>query len=152
MTRSQLGWFAAALLALAPAGAQAQISDDLVKIGVLTDLSGPASDPTGEGSVAAAARVLGVSNVTLQFNLARNLDSAAQDVQAAIARATPRLPADLPNPPSYRKLNPADAPTLLLSLSSPSMPLHEALLASQRSGTGDHDSAGPRIHSTAPQA
>ena len=51
MTRSQLGWFAAALLALAPAGAQAQISDDLVKIGVLTDMTGYYSDLAGAGSV-----------------------------------------------------------------------------------------------------
>ncbi|MEY2935199.1 MAG: hypothetical protein RL033_5948 [Pseudomonadota bacterium] len=68
---------------------------------------------------------LGTSNVTLQFNLARDLDSAAQDVQAALARATPRLPNDMPSPPSYRKVNPADAPILLLSLSSKSLPLHE---------------------------
>jgi len=68
---------------------------------------------------------LGSTNVTLQFNLARQLDSAAQDVQAAIARATPRLPHDMPSPPSYRKVNPADAPILLLSLSSTSLPLYQ---------------------------
>jgi HAE1 family hydrophobic/amphiphilic exporter-1 len=68
---------------------------------------------------------LGVTNVTLQFNLARKLDSAAQDVQAAIARATPRLPHDMPSPPSYRKVNPADQSIVLLSLSSTSLPLYQ---------------------------
>ena len=68
---------------------------------------------------------LGVTSVTLQFNLERQLDSAAQDVQAAIARATPRLPRDMPTPPSYRKVNPADQSIVLLSLSSSSLPLYE---------------------------
>ena len=61
---------------------------------------------------------LGSTNVTLQFDLRRNLDSAAQDVQAAIARAAPRMPRDMPSTPSYRKVNPADQPILLLSLRS----------------------------------
>jgi HAE1 family hydrophobic/amphiphilic exporter-1 len=68
---------------------------------------------------------LGSTNVTLQFDLSRNLDSAAQDVQAAIARATPRMPHDMPYPPSYRKVNPADQAILLLALSSSTMPLYE---------------------------
>ncbi|HYJ10821.1 MAG TPA: efflux RND transporter permease subunit, partial [Polyangiaceae bacterium] len=67
---------------------------------------------------------LGSTNVTLQFDLRRNLDSAAQDVQAAIARATPRLPRDMPSSPNYRKVNPADQSILLLSLSSSTLPLH----------------------------
>ncbi len=67
---------------------------------------------------------LGSSNVTLQFDLRRDLDSAAQDVQAAISRAAPRMPRDMPSAPSYRKVNPADQPVLLLSLSSSVLPLY----------------------------
>ncbi len=67
---------------------------------------------------------LGGTNVTLQFDLRRNLDSAAQDVQAAIARAIPRMPRDMPSVPSYRKVNPADQSILLLSLSSSTLPLY----------------------------
>jgi HAE1 family hydrophobic/amphiphilic exporter-1 len=66
---------------------------------------------------------LGNTQITLQFNLSRNIDAAAQDVQAAIARAQKQLPTDMPSPPSYRKVNPADQPILYLSLSSPTLPL-----------------------------
>lgn len=66
---------------------------------------------------------LGVSQITLQFSMERNLDGAAQDVQTAIARAQRLLPADIPTPPSYRKVNPADQPILYLALSSPILPL-----------------------------
>jgi HAE1 family hydrophobic/amphiphilic exporter-1 len=61
--------------------------------------------------------------ITLQFNLSRNIDAAAQDVQAAIARAQRQLPPDMPSPPSYRKVNPADQAILYLALSSPTLPL-----------------------------
>jgi hydrophobic/amphiphilic exporter-1 (mainly G- bacteria), HAE1 family len=67
---------------------------------------------------------LGATSVTLQFDLRRELDSAAQDVQAAIARAIPRMPRDMPQAPSYRKVNPADQAILLLSLSSTTLPLY----------------------------
>jgi hydrophobic/amphiphilic exporter-1 (mainly G- bacteria), HAE1 family len=67
---------------------------------------------------------LGATSVTLQFDLRRDLDSAAQDVQAAIARAIPRMPRDMPQAPSYRKVNPADQAILLLSLSSSTLPLY----------------------------
>ena len=65
----------------------------------------------------------GLSNITLQFNLARDIDAAAQDVQAAIAKAARQLPPDMPAPPSYQKVNPADQPVLFLALSSPTLPL-----------------------------
>jgi hydrophobic/amphiphilic exporter-1 (mainly G- bacteria), HAE1 family len=65
----------------------------------------------------------GNTQITLQFNLTRNIDAAAQDVQAAIARAAKQLPPDMPTPPSYQKVNPADQPILYLSLSSPTLPL-----------------------------
>jgi multidrug efflux pump len=61
---------------------------------------------------------LGSTNVVLQFDLNRNIDAAARDVQAAINAARGQLPANLPNNPSYRKVNPADAPILLLSMTS----------------------------------
>src|SRR5512137_2337627 len=55
-----------------------------------------------------SANAQGVTQITLQFNLSRNLDAAAQDVQAAIAAAARQLPPNLPNPPTYQKVNPAD--------------------------------------------
>jgi multidrug efflux pump len=61
---------------------------------------------------------LGTTSVTLQFDLNRDIDGAARDVQAAINAARSQLPANLPSNPSYRKVNPADAPVLLLSLTS----------------------------------
>jgi HAE1 family hydrophobic/amphiphilic exporter-1 len=66
---------------------------------------------------------LGNTQITLQFDLNRNVDAAAQDVQAAIARAANQLPPNMPTPPSYRKVNPADQPILYLSLSSQTLPL-----------------------------
>ncbi|MEI7901821.1 MAG: efflux RND transporter permease subunit [bacterium] len=65
----------------------------------------------------------GRSQITLQFTLNRNVDAAAQDVQAAIARALRQLPANMPTPPSYQKVNPADTPFLYLVLTSPTQPL-----------------------------
>ena len=61
---------------------------------------------------------LGQSSITLQFELSRDIDGAARDVQAAIMAASGDLPANLPSKPSYRKINPADAPILILSLTS----------------------------------
>jgi len=52
----------------------------------------------------------GITRITLQFNLNRNIDAAAQDVQAMIGKAARQLPTDMPNPPSYQKVNPADFP------------------------------------------
>jgi len=66
---------------------------------------------------------LGVTRITLQFSLDRNIDGAAQDVQTAIAKTQRLLPTDMPTPPSYRKVNPADQPILFLALSSPILPL-----------------------------
>ncbi len=61
---------------------------------------------------------LGSTGITLQFDLNRNIDAAARDVQAAINAARSQLPANLPGNPTYRKVNPADAPVLILSLTS----------------------------------
>src|SRR5215468_7055066 len=61
---------------------------------------------------------LGSTGIALQFDLNRNIDAAARDVQASINAARSQLPANLPSNPSYRKVNPADAPIMLLSLTS----------------------------------
>ncbi len=66
---------------------------------------------------------LGQSQITLQFDLSRDIDGAAQDVQAAIAAAARKLPTNMPSPPSYRKVNPADQPVLYIALSSSVLPL-----------------------------
>jgi HAE1 family hydrophobic/amphiphilic exporter-1 len=71
-----------------------------------------------------SSSAFGVTQITLQFDLDRNLDAAAQDVQAAIARTTHRLPPDMPYPPSYRKVNPADMPILMFALTTPTLPLY----------------------------
>src|SRR5256712_1843641 len=67
----------------------------------------------------------GSTQITLQFNLSRNLDAAAQDVQSMIAKAARDLPQNLPSPPSYQKVNPADAPIRYLSLNSPTLRLSD---------------------------
>jgi HAE1 family hydrophobic/amphiphilic exporter-1 len=66
---------------------------------------------------------LGSTSITIQFSLERNIDAAAQDVQAAIAAVQRQLPRDLPSPPSYQKVNPADQPILFITLTSPTLPL-----------------------------
>jgi hydrophobe/amphiphile efflux-1 (HAE1) family protein len=66
---------------------------------------------------------LGSVNIVLQFDLDRNIDAAAQDVQTAINAASGQLPKNLPNAPTYRKINPADAPILLLQVVSDTLPL-----------------------------
>ena len=70
-----------------------------------------------------SSSTLGSTQITLQFNLSRNVDDAAQDVEAAISAASGQIPNDLPNPPSYSKVNPADQPILYLYMSSPTLPL-----------------------------
>ncbi len=66
---------------------------------------------------------LGSTQITLQFNLNRDIDAAAQDVQAAIAKVLPLLPRDMPAPPTYQKVNPADQPIIYIALTSPTLPL-----------------------------
>ena len=67
----------------------------------------------------------GRTQLTLQFNLSRSIDDAAQDVAAAISGASGQIPNDLPNPPTYSKVNPADQPILYLYLTSPTLPLSQ---------------------------
>jgi len=68
---------------------------------------------------------LGTTNITLQFDLSRNIDAAAQDVQAAISRASGSLPANMPAPPSYSKVNPAEQPIMYMSINSATMPMSQ---------------------------
>ena len=65
----------------------------------------------------------GSTSVTLQFDLSRDIDGAAVDVQTAIAEVMPLLPAGMPAPPSFRKSNPADSPIMMLGLTSDTLPL-----------------------------
>src|SRR5882724_10961783 len=67
--------------------------------------------------------MLGKTSITLQFSLDRNIDGAAQDVQTAITQAGRQLPANLPAPPSFNKVNPADQPVLYLALTSSTLPI-----------------------------
>jgi len=65
----------------------------------------------------------GLCQITVQFTLDRSIDAAAQDIQAAIGKAGRQLPPDMPTPPTYNKVNPADSPILWLALTSPTLPL-----------------------------
>ena len=76
-------------------------------------------------SVITSTSSFGLSQITLQFDLTRDIDGAAQDVQAAINQAASSLPRTLPYPPTYAKINPADSPILTLALNSPTIPLPE---------------------------
>ena len=67
---------------------------------------------------------LGVTSITVQFTLDRKIDAAAQDIQAAIARAQGRLPTSMPRPPSYQKVNPAEQPVLYLACESSALPMY----------------------------
>jgi len=70
-----------------------------------------------------STNALGNTRITLQFNLSRNIDAAGQDVQAMIAKAAKQLPQNMPTPPTYNKVNPADQPVIYLALSSPTLPI-----------------------------
>src|SRR5690349_17902642 len=74
---------------------------------------------------------LGSTSITIQFNLSRSLDGAALDVQSAISKAGGQLPPEMPTPPSFQKVNPADQPILYLALSSPNMRLSDVDEAAQ---------------------
>jgi HAE1 family hydrophobic/amphiphilic exporter-1 len=67
---------------------------------------------------------LGLTQITVQFSLDRSIDAAAQDIQSAISAVSRQLPRDMPTPPSYRKVNPADQPILFIALQSPTLSLY----------------------------
>jgi HAE1 family hydrophobic/amphiphilic exporter-1 len=99
-------------------------SPETMAASVATPLEQQLSTIAGIDSMTSTSS-LGSTNITLQFSLDRNIDGAAQDVQSALSAVQRRLPQDMPNPPSFRKSNPADDPVLLLALSSPTLPLSE---------------------------
>src|SRR5829696_5823714 len=68
---------------------------------------------------------VGSTRITLQFDLSRNIDAAAQDVQAAISSASRDLPQNLPRPPTFRKVNPAESPIIFIGVSSSTLPLSD---------------------------
>jgi HAE1 family hydrophobic/amphiphilic exporter-1 len=72
-----------------------------------------------------SSSTIGSTRITLQFDLSRNIDAAAQDVQSAISAASRDLPQNLPQPPRFRKVNPADSPILYIGVSSSTLPLSE---------------------------
>lgn len=97
-------------------------SPETMAASVATPLEQQFSSIAGISSMNSTS-ALGSSQITLQFDLSRDIDGAAQDVQSAIAKASRQLPATLPNPPAYRKVNPADLPILYIALSSKILPL-----------------------------
>src|SRR5436305_12910335 len=99
-------------------------SPETMAASVATPLERQFSTIAGLDSMTSASS-LGSTNVTLQFALSRNLDNAAQDVQAAIAADARQLPPNMPAPPSYSKVNPADTPVIYLALSSETMPMNQ---------------------------
>jgi len=99
-------------------------SPETMAAAVATPLERQFSTIAGLDSMTSASG-LGNTSITLQFDLNRNLDSAAQDVQSAISAAARQLPPNMPSPPSYSKVNPADTPVLFLALTSDTMPLYE---------------------------
>ena len=80
------------------------------------------SNIAGLDSMVSSSRV-GATSIVLQFSLDRNLDGAAEDVQAAISQAARQLPPDMPSPPAYYRQNPADYPVLFIALTSDTLPL-----------------------------
>jgi len=99
-------------------------SPDTMASSVATPLEKQFSTIAGIDSMT-STNSLGLTNITIQFNLSRSLDGAALDVQAAITAAGGQLPPQMPTPPTFQKVNPADSPILYLALSSPTMKLSD---------------------------
>ena len=97
-------------------------SPETMAAAVATPLEGQFSTIAGLDSLSSTS-ALGSTSITLQFSLDRNIDAAAQDVQSAIAAAQRKLPPNMPTPPSFRKVNPADSPIFYIALSSSTLPL-----------------------------
>jgi HAE1 family hydrophobic/amphiphilic exporter-1 len=93
---------------------------DVMASSVATPLEAQFSTIPGLQSMSSSSS-LGTTAVTLQFELSRNIDAAAQDVQSAISQAQGNLPTNMPSPPSYSKVNPADQPILYIDVSSKTM-------------------------------
>ena len=96
-------------------------SPNTMAVSVASPLERQFSTISGVSAITSSS-VEGVTQITLEFELNRNIDAAALDVQSAISSAMRRLPADLAEPPSFRKINPADSPVLFLALTSDTTP------------------------------
>src|ERR1039458_199863 len=99
-------------------------SPDVIASAVTTPLERQFGELPGLSQMTSTSS-LGGAVVTLQFDLNENIDVAEQEVQAAINAASTYLPKDLPNPPVYSKVNPADTPILTLALTSDTLPLQK---------------------------
>jgi len=99
-------------------------SPETMAASIATPLERQFSTIAGLDSMTSSSN-LGNTTITLQFALERNIDGAAADVQAAITAASKKLPKDMPSPPGYRKVNPADAPILYLALTPSTISLSE---------------------------
>jgi len=97
-------------------------SPETMAAAVATPLEGQFSTIAGLDSMTSTS-AQGAATITLQFSLDRDIDAAAQDVQSAISTALRKLPPNMPTPPSFRKVNPADSPIFYVALSSPTLPL-----------------------------
>ncbi len=96
-------------------------SPETMAASVATPLEGQFSSIAGLDSMTSSS-AQGTTTITLQFSLDRNIDAAAQDVQSAIAAGQRKLPPDMPTPPSFRKVNPADAPIFFIAMYSTTLP------------------------------
>src|SRR3954467_12589362 len=99
-------------------------SPDTMATAVATPLEKQFSTIAGIDSMT-SVNSLGSTQVTITFNLSRNIDAAAQDVQASIAKTLRDLPQNMPAPPSYQKVNPADSPIIYLAFSSQTLKLSQ---------------------------
>jgi HAE1 family hydrophobic/amphiphilic exporter-1 len=99
-------------------------SPETMASAVATPLEKQFSTIAGVDSMSSVSSQGSVS-ITIQFSLSRDIDAAAQDVQAAIAKAAKQLPPNLPTPPTYTKVNPADSPIIFLAMSSPTLPMSD---------------------------
>lgn len=97
-------------------------SPETMAAAVATPLEGQFSTIAGLNSMTSTS-AQGSTSITLQFSLDRNIDAAAQDVQSAISAALRKLPPNMPAPPSFRKVNPADSPIFYIAMSSTTLPL-----------------------------
>ena len=91
---------------------------------VATPLEKQFSTIAGVDNMSSVSSV-GSASITIQFSLDRNIDAAAEDVNAAIAKAAKQLPVNMPSPPTYQKVNPADSPIIFLSMSSTTLPMSD---------------------------
>src|SRR3954468_14828719 len=99
-------------------------SPETMAAAVATPIEGQLATIAGIDSMSSVS-TLGSTRITLQFSLDRNIDNAAQDVQTALSSAQRSLPTEMTTPPSFRKSNPSDRPILILTLSSPTLPLSQ---------------------------